>query len=277
MENSTAVVQIKPGDQADGGAFALAQRKASAYAQSTLVPKDYRENVANVLIAMEIANRIGANELMVMQNLYIVQGRPSWSSSFLIATVNACGRFSPMRFETQGDDPKADSYRVRAYADDKASGERCNGPWITWEMVKAEGWYSKNGSKWKTLPELMFMYRAAGFWSRVYAPEVSMGIHTADESEDMAPLRTVVGTVTEASRSPATLQQIERELTGSAPAAETNSPAITAQEVHDAIAAATTRKDLDDAFDLVKQLHIDYHADMTDLYHQRALDIVGGE
>jgi phage recombination protein Bet len=54
-------------------------------------------------------------------------------------------------------------------------------------------------------------------------------------------------------------------------------PDITAQEVHDAIAAATTRKDLDDAFDLVKQLHIDYHADMTDLYNQRALDLVGGE
>ncbi|EIL88576.1 recombination and repair protein RecT [Rhodanobacter fulvus Jip2] len=59
--------------------------------------------------------------------------------------------------------------------------------------------------------------------------------------------------------------------------APNNAPAITAQEVHDAIAAATTRKDLDDAFDLVKQLHIDYHADMTDLYNQRALDIVGGE
>ena len=202
------------------------------------------------------------------------KGRPSWSSSFLIATVNACGRFTPLRFETQGDDPKDDAYRVRAYADDKATGERCNGPWITWEMVKAEGWYSKNGSKWKTLPELMFMYRAAGFWSRVYAPEVSMGIHTADESEDMAPARTFTGTVTEASRTPATLQQIERELTGEAPAV---APAITAQEVHDAIAAAATRKDLDDAFDLVKHLYIDYHADMTDLYNQRALDLVGGE
>jgi hypothetical protein len=263
MENSTAVVQIKPGDQADGGAFALAQRKASAYAQSTLVPKDYRDNVANVLIAMEIANRIGANELMVMQNLYIVQGRPSWSSSFLIATVNACGRFTPLRFETQGDDPEDTNYRVRAYADDKATGERCNGPWITWAMVKAEGWLSKNGSKWKTLPELMFMYRSAGFWSRVYAPEVSMGIHTADESEDMAPTRTtLVGTVTEASRTPGTLRQIEQELTG-APStdeqpsgAETagDAPQFTVQEIHDAIANAASQQALDEALDLVRTL-----------------------
>jgi hypothetical protein len=260
MENSTAVVQIKPGDQADGGAFALAQRKASAYAQSTLVPKDYRDNVANVLIAMEIANRIGANELMVMQNLYIVQGRPSWSSSFLIATVNACGRFTPLRFETQGADPEDTSYRVRAYADDKATGERCNGPWITWAMVKAEGWLSKNGSKWKTLPELMFMYRSAGFWSRVYAPEVSMGIHTADESEDMPPVRTtLVGTVTEASRTPGTLRQIEQELTGAEPAGDepqrvATGPDISAQEIHDAIANATDKDALDAAIDLISLL-----------------------
>jgi len=266
--------QTAPTSEAES-AFALAQRKAKAYASSTLVPEAYRgpENVGNVLIAMEIANRIGANELMVMQSLYVVQGRPSWSSSFLIATVNACGRFTPMRFETSGDDPKADNYRVRAYADDKATGERCNGPWITWEMVKAEGWLKKNGSKWQTMPELMFMYRSAGFWTRVYAPEVSMGIHTAEENDDIAAVRSTI-TVTEASRTPATLQQIERELAGAAPA-EDGAPAITAQEVHDAIAAATTREQLDAAFDLVSQLHIDYHPDMTDLYNQRALDIVG--
>ncbi len=267
-----AVVTMK--NEADGeGAFTLAQRKAKAYASSTLVPQAYRDNVANVLIAMEIANRIGANELMVMQSLYIVQGRPSWSSSFLIATVNACGRFAPLRFETQGDDPQAASYRVRAYADDKASGERCNGPWITWEMVKAEGWLSKAGSKWKTMPELMFMYRAAGFWTRVYAPEVSMGIHTADESEDMAPVRTVTATVTEASRSPATLQQIEQELVGESQRVATG-PDITAQEIHDAIAGAKDKDALDAAVDLVSLLPADQRADLIALYQKRALEFV---
>jgi hypothetical protein len=275
MENNTAVVQIKPGDQADGGAFALAQRKASAYAQSTLVPKDYRDNVANVLIAMEIANRIGANELMVMQNLYIVQGRPSWSSSFLIATVNACGRFTPLRFETQGADPEEAAYRVRAYADDKATGERCNGPWITWTMVKAEGWLGKNGSKWKTLPELMFMYRAAGFWSRVYAPEVSMGIHTADESEDMGAARaTVVGTVTEASRTPGMLRQIEQELVSESPSPEgahrfASRPDFIPQDIHDALTAAKDQDSLDAAGDLIRMLPEAERAPLLELWQKR--------
>lgn len=168
--------------------FALTYRKAKALAASTIVPEQYRgeAGLPNVMIALEIAERIGANALQVMQSLYVVHGRPSWSSSFLIATVNACSRFSPLRFEVRGDDPTADHYRVRAYATDKESGERCDGAWITWAMVKAEGWHTKSGSKWKTLPEQMFMYRAAAFWTRVYAPELSLGIHTAEEVQDFA-------------------------------------------------------------------------------------------
>lgn len=168
-------------------AFKLAQRKALALSRSTLVPDQYRgdNNIGNVMIALEISNRIGASPLQVMQSLYIVQGKPSWSSQFLIATVNACGRFTPMRFEVVGSDPSAVDYRVRAYAEDKATGEKCVGPWITWKLVKAEKWDSKNGSKWMTMPELMFLYRAAGFWTRVYAPEVSMGILTREEVEDV--------------------------------------------------------------------------------------------
>lgn len=171
---------------AEESAFALACKRARALTSSTIVPKEYQGegNLANALIALEVAERIGASPLQVMQNLYVVHGRPSWSSTFLIATVNGCGRFTPLRFETQGDDPEHDSYRVRAVAKDRESGEVLNGSWITWKMVKAEGWHSKTGSKWKTMPEQMFMYRAASFWTRMYAPELSLGIHTADEVAD---------------------------------------------------------------------------------------------
>ncbi len=166
-------------------AFSLAQRQAKALASSELVPQAYRNNLPNVLLALEVANRIGATPFAVMQNLHLIQGRPSWSSSFLIATVNACGRFDPLRFEIEGDDPKAKTFRVRAYAKDKASGEVCRGAWITWAMADAEGWSKKTGSKWLTMPEQMFMYRAAAFWARLFAPEVSLGIQTAEEVTDV--------------------------------------------------------------------------------------------
>jgi hypothetical protein len=178
---------------ADASSFETAQRIGKALASSSLVPDTYRgpANLPNVLIALEVAHRIGASPLAVMQSLYIVHGRPSWSSSFLIATVNACGRFTPLRFETVGEDPHAKEYRVRAVAKDKESGDVCEGPWITWKMVEGEGWSKKSGSKWLTIPALMFMYRAAGFWTRVYAPELSLGIHTAEEAVDIAEAKIV--------------------------------------------------------------------------------------
>lgn len=254
--------------------FEQLQRAARLLASSTLVPKEYQGNLPNCVIALNMANRIGADPLLVMQNLYLVHGRPGWSATFLIATFNQCGRFSAMRFEFTGEQGKAD-WGCRAWATEKSTGERIEGSWITMAMAKAEGWVDKSGSKWKTMPQQMLQYRAASFLVRAFAPELSMGLQTADELQDVGEMKTV--SVTQVSRTPETLQQIERELAGSAPAADAATPHITAQEVHDAIAAATTRKDLDDAFDLVKQLHIDYHADMTDLYNQRALDLVGGE
>lgn len=170
---------------ASHGNFEAAQRIAKALALSTLVPKEYTGNIANCLVAMELASRTGASVLMVMQNLHVIQGRPSWSAAFLIACVNACGRFSSIRYEVVGDEPNDKGYKVRAYATEKATGERLYGTWITWAMVNAEGWLGKPGSKWKSMPGQMFNYRAAAFWVRSYCPEISLGMHTSDEARDI--------------------------------------------------------------------------------------------
>jgi hypothetical protein len=168
----------------DQGAFETAQRVAKALAASSIVPTDYRGNVPNVIVAMEYANRLGASVLAVMQNLDVIHGRPALRSTFLIGTVNASGRFSPIRFRWQGKEG-TDSWGCRAVATDRESGEECVGPLVTIGTAKAEEWYSKKGSKWKTIPELMLMYRAGAWWTRVYCPELSLGIHTTDELQDI--------------------------------------------------------------------------------------------
>jgi len=265
---------------AEESAFAVAVRKARALTSSTLVPADYRgeDNLGNAMIALEVAERTGASPLMVMQSLYVVHGRPSWSASFLIATVNACGRFSPLRFETVGEDPHDKAYRVRAHAKDKETGEVCEGPWITWKMVDGEGWASKSGSKWKTIPALMFMYRAAAFWTRVYAPELSLGIQTAEEVVDVHEARTVSGGGrTDLSEFQDRLKA--RALEHDAPATDTeDAPAepgvdtstgeITesADAVKAAIASATTRDDLDEAANRISLVPKEYRAALTEQY-----------
>ena len=165
--------------------FEHSMRVAKALSVSDLVPQQYKGNVSNCLIAMDISKRIGASELMVMQNLYIVHGKPAWSSQFLIATLNACKKFSPLRYE---EDDK-NGGRCPAYAVDLATGERLEGVWVTMEMAAAEKWLDKAGSKWKTMPQLMMRYRAAAFFTRQFAPEVSMGIMTHEEVIDITPIQ----------------------------------------------------------------------------------------
>lgn len=163
--------------------FELAQRAAKLLASSTLVPKEYQGNLSNCVIALNMAARVGADPLMVMQNLVIVHGRPTWSSQFLIATVNTCGRFSALRYEFFGQQG-TDGWGCRAWAIEKATGEKLVGTDITIAIAKKEGWYGKNGSKWQSIPQQMLMYRAGSWWTRAYAPELSMGLHTAEEMRD---------------------------------------------------------------------------------------------
>jgi hypothetical protein len=167
-------------------AFELIQRKAKMLSASELVPKIYQgtttKTLANCIIALETAERIGCSTLMVMQNLHIIQGKPSWSSQFIISALNSCGKFGPLRFKHEGEGDKAS---CQAYAQDLASKEMLHGPTVSIQMAKEEGWLSKTGSKWKTMPEVMLMYRSASFFGKLYAPEILNGMQTAEEQMDI--------------------------------------------------------------------------------------------
>ncbi len=219
LSNNTGVFQFNN--------FSDAMNAAQVLANSTLVPKDYRftyevkkgygyeattewvnnqNAAANCLIALNMANRMGYDPLMIMQNLHIIEGRPAWSSQFIIAAINACGKFSPLRFEimnhgmtdveyieTYWENKKKQTRQIKtqienvscvAWAIEKATGERIESAKIDMVMAVKEGWYQKNGSKWQTMPDQMLRYRAAAFFGRIYAPEILMGIYSADEIRD---------------------------------------------------------------------------------------------
>lgn len=167
-------------------AFENGQRIAKGLCSSNLVPEAYKGNVANTMVALEMANRINISPFMVMQNLHIIKGKPSWSSTFIISALNTCGRFKPLRFKFEGQNNQSDDYGCRAITKDLETGESVIGPLVTWRMVKDEGWLSKPGSKWKTMPELMFQYRAAAFFGRLYAPDILTGMQSVDEVVDVS-------------------------------------------------------------------------------------------
>lgn len=186
---STAIAVQEDSDQvgfSTKSGFELMQRAATLLSSSSLVPKEFQKNLPNCVIALNMANRIGADPLMVMQNLYVVHGRPSWSAQFLIATFNQSGRFTSLRFEFFGEKGK-DTWGCRAWAVEKSTGEKLFGSDITIALSKSEGWYGKSGSKWQSMAQQMLMYRAASWFVRAYAPELAMGLHTQDEMEDIGP------------------------------------------------------------------------------------------
>lgn len=224
METNLQVQEkkINPGlNFFDPEQFDTIQRVCKMFATSELVPDMYKESgsnplnkaMSNCMIALDVANRIGAAPLMVMQNLVIIYGRPSWSSKFLIATVNTCGRFEPLKysFTNKGmlgkveytdyvwnqstkrkeavtkvfDGTKIANIECKAYTVAKGSDEVLESSIISLEMAIKEGWYTKSGSKWRTMPQQMLMYRAASFWTSAYAPELSMGMKTSDEVMDI--------------------------------------------------------------------------------------------
>jgi hypothetical protein len=183
-----ALVATDAGDNAmlfDHIKFNQAWRVSEMFASSAMVPDTFKKQPANVFVALNLANRLGVDPFQLMQNMYVVKGRPGIQAALLIAMVNARGPFEgPIQYEMSG---KGKDRACTAFAIHKATGERCEMT-VTWAMVEAEGWQKPKGSmasKWMTLPELMFRYRSAAFLARVYCPEVIMGLHSVEELDDI--------------------------------------------------------------------------------------------
>jgi len=158
-------------------------RTAKMLCSSALVPDTYRNSPENCLVAIDLANRLGLSPLMVMQNLYVVKGKPSWSGSFCAAAVNGSGRFTPLEFIFVGE-PGTPSHGCYARAIRRSNGAACVSDTVTLQMAQKEGWLNKPGSKWQTMPVQMMQYRAAAFFARVHCPDILLGIPTYEEVQD---------------------------------------------------------------------------------------------
>lgn len=167
----------------DTARFEHLWRLARTFADSTLVPEHYRKQPANVFIGLQMALRLNIDPFQMLQKLYVVHGKPGIEAQMVIGLVNSRGPFTgPIQWKMKGE---GDNKECTAYATHKQTGEVCEVT-VTMKMVKAEGWYGKAGSKWQSMPDMMFRYRSATFLARLYCPEVIMGMATAEELADTA-------------------------------------------------------------------------------------------
>lgn len=202
-----------------GDAFDHAQRMAKVLSSSNeLIPQIYRNNIPNCIIALETAARLRQSVLAVMANISIIHGKASLDSKFIIALINSSGKFKDdLEFDIQGEGM---SRSCIAYAE-KHNGKIVKSPRIDMVMAQAEGWLNKSGSKWKTMPDLMLMYRSAAFFGRLYCPDTLMGMQSNDEVIDIG------AEVTEYDKR----QNLQAINAISEPKSEPESPAVAAEQL----------------------------------------------
>lgn len=157
-----------------------AWRAAQTLAQSELVPKAYQGRPADCMVALDYAQQLDVSPLLVMQNVYVVHGRPSVSATFGLTMANQRGPFKgAIRFRTEGE---GETLAVTAYAYFADTGEEVSAR-VSMEMARAEGWTSN--AKYRSMPEQMLCYRAAMFLIRRTCPEVLLGFQSVEEIEDV--------------------------------------------------------------------------------------------
>ena len=166
--------------------FELEQRKAKAFVATDFFPAHLRKGdkeatIGAAIIVLDLAQRMNLGALEVAQSIYIIHGKPSFETKFLVARLNSSGLLKG-RLNTI---LSPDRQSAHCEAVDAQTGQLLRGTTITMDMARREGWLSKNGSKWQTMPELMMKYRAQSFFINEFFPEVKYGLKTSDEAEDI--------------------------------------------------------------------------------------------
>lgn len=160
---------------------------ATMLSKSTIVPVAYMNRPENCFIALDMSSRMGISPMVVMQNLFVIQGKPSWAGQAIGGMIRTNPSFKNVDLVYVGEEGR-DSWGAYVTAEKVSTGQKVKGGTVTIAIAKKEGWYTKTGSKWQTMPELMLAYRAYAWFGRVYCPELMMGLQTTEEVYDVTPV-----------------------------------------------------------------------------------------
>lgn len=159
--------------------FDEALRFAELIAQTNMVPQAYRGKPADVLVAIQMGAELGLAPMQALQNIAVINGRPSVWGDALLAIVRA----SPLCEDVQEE--------VRGQGDDLVAiciAKRRNASPVTATFsvadAKRAGLWGKAGP-WQTYPRRMLQMRARGFALRDAFPDLLRGLITAEEALDI--------------------------------------------------------------------------------------------
>jgi hypothetical protein len=140
-----------------------------------MVPKDFKGKPANCLIAMQWGAELGLKPLQALQNLAIINGRPSLWGDAVIALVRGSALCEYVVEEDDGS---------RAVCKVKRRGEPEQTRTFSMNDAKAAGLAGKQGP-WTQYPKRMRQMRARAFALRDVFPDVLRGLPVAEELMDI--------------------------------------------------------------------------------------------
>lgn len=146
-------------------------RYAQALSGSNLLPKQYRDQPANLLFALEYADALGVAPINAITSIHVIEGKPSASADLIASLVRRAGH----RLRVSGDDTFAEATILRADDPDYPFTVR-------WDMAKARQAGLTGKGVWKAYPSAMLRSRAITEVARMAAPDALFGvIYTPEE------------------------------------------------------------------------------------------------
>lgn len=174
---TTALAVAAPRQQFDLSpqTFEQALTFSNYLADSDMVPKDFKGKPGNCLVAIQWGMEIGLKPLQAMQNIAVINGRPSLWGDAVIALV----RSSPLcEYIIEEDDGRTATCKV------KRRGEPEQFRTFSMDDAKSAGLLGKQGP-WTQYPKRMRQMRARAFAVRDVFPDVLKGLPVAEEIMDI--------------------------------------------------------------------------------------------
>lgn len=148
-------------------------------AASDLMPKDYRGKPENIMIAVQMGSELGLAPMQALQNIAVINGRPSIWGDAMLALVRGSGLCANIKETFEGSE---DGFRAVCVAKRK-DGDEVRAEFSI-DDAKRAGLWSKQGP-WQQYPRRMLQMRARGFALRDAFPDVLRGLISHEEAADM--------------------------------------------------------------------------------------------
>lgn len=156
-----------------------AMRMADLMAKSDMVPKDYKGNPGNVLVAVQMGAELGFKPVQSLQGIAVINGRPAVWGDALRALVLSAPDLVTMKDSFDNSTMTARCTIVRSINGNQTefTGE------FSQNDAEAAGLWGRN--TWKQYPKKMLEWRAFGFASRKAYADRLKGIQLKEEIEDI--------------------------------------------------------------------------------------------